>query len=161
MQALENPVFDEPVGFSAVLHSERAYLVIGSYVPEEERRLRTVERVLDGRRADDHAFLLKDLPDFARNLALEFHVLARRVDYVVGVYEHYRGGHEWEAGALSAPPPRQKTWVSKRTYPTEAEEREAFDAMIAHFFDLLAEEDRLVEWRTVAELRERTRSEVA
>lgn len=48
----------------------------------------------------------------------------------------------------------------KLTYPTEAGEREAFDAMIAHFFDLLAEEDRLVERRTDAELRERTRSEV-
>lgn len=103
---------------------------------------------------------MKDVPDFARNFALKFHVLARRVDYVVGVFEHDRGGHEWEAGALSAPPLRRKTWALKRAYPTDAEERDAFDAMIAHFFELLSEEDRLVEWRTDAELRERTRSEI-
>lgn len=160
VQALKNALFDESDGFQAVLQSERAYLVIGIYSGAEKRRFRTVKDVLGQRRADDHAFLLADLPDFARNLALKFHVLARRVDYVVGVFEHNRGGHEWEAGALSAPSLRRKTWVLKRAYPTDAEERRAFDAMIAHFFDLLAEEGQLIEWRTDAELREGTRSKV-
>lgn len=160
VQALKHALFEEPAAFTEILFSDRAYFVIGSYNTGEEKRLLAVKQVLAGRRPDDHAFLMKDVPDFTRNFALKFHVLSRRVDSVVGVFEHNQGGHEWEAGALSVPPLRAKTWALKRAYATKAEEREAFDAMIAHFFDLLAERGQLLEWTTDAELHKQTETEI-
>lgn len=76
------------------------------------------------------------------------------------MFEHNRGGHEWEAGGLSSPPLRAKTWAAKRAYGTESEERDAFDAMIAHFFELLAEQGQLLEWTTDEELHDRVRIDV-
>lgn len=157
---LKEALFENRTAFRDVLYSDRSYFVIGSYGAEEERRLETVKDVLAGRRSDDHAFLMKDVPEFTRNFTLKFHVLARRVDHVVGVFEHDRGGHEWEAGALSSAPLRGKTWALKRVYATKEEERAAFDAMLAHFLELLNERGRLVEWATDEELRERVASRI-
>lgn len=157
---LKGALFENRAAFRDVLYGDQSYFVIGSYDAEEERRLEMVKTVLDGRRPNDHAFLMKDVPEFTRNFTLKFHVLARRVDRVVGVFEHDRGGHEWEAGALSAAPLRGKTWALKRAYPTTEEERAAFDAMLAHFLELLDERDRLVEWTTDEELRERAETRI-
>lgn len=160
VQDLKRALFEEPAAFSEVLYSENSYFVIGSYNNDEEQRLVSVKQLLAERRPDDHAFLMKDIPEFTQNFALKFHVLSRRSDYVVGVFEHNRGGHEWEAGALSSPPLRAKTWAAKRAYETESDERDAFDAMIAHFFELLAERGRLLEWTTDEELHDRVRTDV-
>ena len=160
VQAFKDAVFEDSAAFTDILYSDRAYFIIGSYNTEEEERLLSVKQVLTGRRTGDHAFLMKEVTEFTRNFALKFHVLSRRADFVVGVFEHNQGGHEWEAGALSLPPLRTKTWALKRTYATRAEEREAFDAMIAHFFDLLADHNQLLEWTTGTELREQTKSEI-
>ncbi|MFC7232882.1 hypothetical protein ACFQMM_18775 [Saliphagus sp. GCM10025308] len=158
VQALKRAVFEDHNAFIRVLYSDRSYFVIGSYGDEEETRLVAVRDVLDERRSNDHAFLMKEVPEFTTNFALKFHVLVRRVDTVVGVFEHNRGGHEWEAGALSHPPLREKTWALKRAYENREAEYEAFDAMIAHFFELLDEDGRLLEWSSESELRERTDS---
>lgn len=160
VQALKDAVFAEPEAFEGILASERSYFVIGSYNPEETRRLRTVEELLANRRPGDHAFLMMDLPAFTRNFALKFHVLVRRTDYVVGVFEHNRGGHEWEAGALSSPSVRHRTWVLKRDYPTDEDERKAFDAMIADFFALLDELGQLLRWTDEAELEALVEAEI-
>lgn len=160
VQALKDAVFAEPEAFEAVLTSEQSYFVIGSYNTEEERRLLLVKQILANRRAGDHAFLMKDLPAFTRNFALKFHVLIRRTDYVVGVFEHNRGGHEWEAGALSSPPVRHRTWILKRDYPTTEAEHEAFDAMIADFFGLVDEFGQLLLWTDEAELEELAENEI-
>lgn len=103
---------------------------------------------------------MKDIPEFAQNFTLKFRVLSRRSDYVVDVFEHNRGDHGWKAGALSSPPLRAKTWAAKRAYATESEEYDAFDAMMAHFFELLAEQGRLLERTTDEELHERVRADV-
>ena len=160
LQALKRAVFEDPDTFSRVLYSDRTYFVIGSYGGEEESRLETVRDVLEQRRPADHAFLMKEVPEFTTNFALKFHVLARRVETVVGIFEHNRGGHEWEAGVVSTPTLRPKTWALKRTYRDREAEYEAFDAMIAHFFAWLDEEGRLLEWTTEAVLRERTATDI-
>lgn len=160
VQALKNTLFEDAAEFTKILYSDRAYFVIGSYNTDEEKRLLEVRQILTKRRSGDHAFLMKEVPNFTQNFALKFHVLSRRTDFVVGIFEHNRGGHEWEAGALSLPPLRTKTWALKRAYTTKAEEREAFDAMIVHFFNLLADHSRLIEWTTDTELHEQTKTEI-
>ena len=126
----------------------------------QQRRLVAVTQILANRRAGDHAFLMKNLPAFTQNFALKFHVLIRRTDYVVGVFEHNRGGHEWEAGALSSPPVRHRTWILKREYPTTEAEHEAFDAMIADFFALIDELGQILLWTDEAELEELAENEI-
>ncbi|WP_331232242.1 hypothetical protein [Natronorarus salvus] len=160
IQDLKDALFESDAVFSRVLESDRSYFVTGSYNPREEQRLLAVKQALAGRRVGDHAFLMKDVPAFTSNFVLKFHVLIRRTDVVVGVFEHNRGGHEWEAGALSEPSLRRKTWILKRKYATEKEEREAFDAMLAHFFELIDEHGHLLHWRTDTELIEHTESEI-
>ncbi|MCU4971746.1 hypothetical protein OB955_03210 [Halobacteria archaeon AArc-m2/3/4] len=160
VQDLKRALFGDPAAFTKILYSDRSYFVIGSYNDEEAKRLLTVSQVLTRRRTNDYSFLMKDIPEFTANFALKFHVLVRRVDYVVGVFEHNRGGHEWEAGALSHPPLLEKVWLLKREYPTTDAERDAFDAMIAHFFDLIEDRNQLLEWTTDDELRKQTETKI-
>ena len=164
LERLKRTLFEERALFEEVLFSDCSYLVIGSYGTEERAnveidRLERVRFVLDNRHGDHHAFLLRDVPTLADNFVLTFFVLCLRVDYVVGVFEHNEGGHEFEAG-LVAPTNAIDVWVLKREYDTDDEERSAYDAMLAHYFDLLDEKGRLLQWKTEDELLERTQVEI-
>lgn len=154
----------EKVVLDALLYSEWSYLVLGSYGTEdrdneEKERLTTVRDALNDRHHGHHAFLLEGLPEFHPNWVVQFVVVARRVDVSVGVFEHSVGGHEFEAGVLAAVPPRE-LWVLKRAYGTESAERESYDGMTAHFFELVEERDELREWTDENELEALARAEV-
>lgn len=164
LERLKRTLYEERTVFEDVLESGCSYLLIGSYGTErrsgaELDRLERVEFVLDNRHDGHHAFLLRDVPALADNFVLTFYVLCLRVDFVVGVFEHNEGGHEFEAG-LVAPTNDCDLWALKREYDTGAEERDAFDAMLAHYFELLESKGRLLRWRTEGELLELARTEI-
>lgn len=164
LERLKRTLYEERAVYEDVLASDCSYLLIGSYGTEERSgaeldRLERVRFVLDNRHDGHHAFLLRDVPALAGNFVLTFYVLCLRVDYVVGVFEHNRGGHEFEAG-LVAPTNECDVWVCKREYDTEEREREAYDAMLAHYFELLESKGRLLRWRTEDELLELARAEL-
>ena len=108
IQALKRALFEEPATFPEILYSDNSYFIIGSYNTDEEQRLVSVKQLLTERGPDNHAFPMKDISEFTQNFAPKFHVLSRRSDYVVGISEHNRGGHEWEAGVVSSPPSGRK-----------------------------------------------------
>lgn len=163
LEELKRGLSDELV-LDALVYSERSYLVLGSYGTDErdgrERaRLERVRDVLNERHPGHHAFLLEDLPDFHPNWVVQFAVVAHRVDHVVCVFEHSVGGHQFEAGVLTLLRSHD-LWVLKRDYDSEREEREQFDGMTAHFFDLVAERDELRTWRDEDELETLARAEL-
>lgn len=110
-----------------------------------------VRDVLNRRHPDHHAFLLSDLPDFYSSWVVQFVVVAKRVELVVGVFEHGAGGHEYEAGVLTLLRPHE-LWILKRAYDTEMAEHEHYDGMLAHFFDLVDDRNEFREWTTESEL---------
>lgn len=146
----------EDIVLETLLYSERSYFVLGSYGTDEKDqqelvRLELVRDVLDERHPSHHAFLLSELPDFYPNWVVQFAVAAHRVDHVVCVFEHSFGGHEFEAGVLTLLRSHD-LWVLKRAYDSESKEREHFDGMMAHFFELVKERDELRTWRDEREL---------
>lgn len=140
-----------------LLYCDCSYLVLGSYGTDamnqaEKDRLAMVRDTLHDRHPDHHAFLLADLPEFTPNWVVQFVVAARRVDYVIGVFEHNVGGHEFEAGTLTLLDAHE-LWVLKRAYETTAQEHDHYDGMLNDFFELAAERDQLRTWTSEAELR--------
>ncbi|WP_435156654.1 hypothetical protein [Haladaptatus sp. DFWS20] len=126
------------------LLSNRTFFVLGSYGNRERERLTAVKNRLN---RDGYAFLMDDMPEAWEFWTTKFKVLANRADYIVGVYEHADGGHEWEAGYLDHEEYREKMHVLKREYvdlddPTE----EPFDGMFAHFVQLLNRLGRVGFW---------------
>lgn len=151
-QQLKRAVFGD--AFDDLAASGRSYFVLGSYDDGEKRRLILVRDALAGRGPDTHAFLMDDFPEAWEYWTTKFKILASRADYVVGVFEHSRGGHAWESGYIDHERFRQKSHVLKREYETEAAEREAFDAMFAHFLAVMDGFGRVYRWSDDAELRE-------
>lgn len=151
-QRLKRAVFGD--AFDDLVASDRSYFVIGSYDEGEKRRLLLVRDALAGRGPGTHAFLMDDVPEAWEFWTTKFKILASRADYVVGVFEHSRGGHAWEAGYVDHERFRRKSHVLKREYETEEAEREAFDAMFAHFLAALDERGRVYPWSDDDELRE-------
>lgn len=151
-QRLKDAVFGET--FRKIVFSDRSYFVLGSYGEAEKRRVDLVKSHLNDR-PGSYAFLMTEVPDAWEFWTTKFKILADRADYVVGVFEHTHGGHEWEAGYLDQPVYRRTLYVLKREYETEAEEREAFDGMFAHFVTLLDDQfGNVYRWRNDDELRE-------
>lgn len=150
---LKAAVFGE--AFGALAASDVSYFVIGSYGEEEKRRLLLVRDGLRSRGDGTFAFLMDEFPEAWEFWTTKFKILATRADVIVGVFEHSHGGHEWEAGYVDHDRFRAKSHVLKREYESEAQEREAFDAMFAHFLAVLDELGRLYPWATEDELRER------
>jgi hypothetical protein len=149
-QDLKDAVFGEQ--FSELVLSDASYFVLGSYGSDEKKRLLLVRDELR-ERAGSYAFLMSEMPDAWEYWTTKFAIFADRADYVVGVFEHNRGGHEWEAGHLDHPEYRSKTHVLKRQYDTEEREREQFDAMFAHYLTKLDEQlGRVYRWSTEDEL---------
>ncbi|WP_058366961.1 hypothetical protein [Haloparvum sedimenti] len=138
-----------------------SYLVLGSYGEAERPRLEAVRDRLASDAAastaggEVDAFLMDEILDVSEFFTSKFKLLVSYADHVVGVYEHSRGGHAWEAGYLDQPIYRDRTRVFYRTYPTEAEQRDAYDAMFAHYLRSMERVDRAETWETPAELGER------
>lgn len=152
-QDLKDAVFGE--AFGEVVFSDVSYFVLGSYGTEERERLLLVRDELRSR-SRTYAFLMNEMPDAWEYWTTKFVIFANRADYVVGVFEHDRGGHEWEAGQLDRAEYRPKTYVLKREYDTERREREHFDAMFAHYLAKMDEQlGHVYRWRNEDELPER------
>jgi hypothetical protein len=149
-QKLKDAVFGPE--FRDVLFAEVSYFVIGSYGSDEKERLQRVRDSLQ-ERDGGYAFLMSEMPEAWDYWTTKFVIFVERADYVVGVFEHNRGGHEWEAGRLDKPEYRPKTYVLKREYETEERERANFDAMFAHYLAKMDERlGQLHRWRTEDEL---------
>lgn len=149
-QDLKDAVFGEE--FGEVLFADVSYFVLGSYGTEEKERLWFVRDEL-GARDGAYAFLMDEMPDAWESWTTKFVIFANRVDYVVGVFEHNRGGHEWEAGQLDRAEYRPKTHVLKRKYDSEESEREHFDAMFADYLSKMDEQlGQVYYWRDETEL---------
>lgn len=152
-QDLKDAVFGEK--FGDMLFADVSYFVLGSYGNEEKERLLLVR---DELRARDgaYAFLMSEMPEAWEYWTTKFVIFANRADYVVGVFEHNRGGHEWEAGQLDRPEYRPKTYVLKREYDSKEQERVHFDAMFAHYLAKMDEQlGQVYHWTDEAELMER------
>ncbi|WP_227378898.1 hypothetical protein [Haladaptatus halobius] len=126
------------------LLSGRSFFVLGSYGESERDRLTAVKNRLN---QDGHAFIMGDVPEAWEFWTTKFKVLANRADYIVGVYEHADGGHEWEAGYLDHEEYREKIRVLKRNYvDLDDPTAEPFHGMFSHFIQLLNRLDRVFFW---------------
>lgn len=140
-----------------------AYFVLGSYSPEERHRLEAVRDQLErdgatGDEADVDAFLMDEIHDITEFFTSKFKLLVSYADHIVGVYAHSTGGHAWEAGYIDQPILRQRTRAFYRTYDTQDEQHEAYDAMFAHYLLSMERVGRAHTWATTNELLEEVRT---
>lgn len=152
-QRLKDAVFSDH--FQRIVAADASYFVLGNYDggPREDR-LTLVRDSLDSRDGA-FAFLMEDVPEGWTYWTTKFKILASRADFIVPVLEDSHGSHHWEAGHIDGPKYRPKVYVLKRAYESEAEEREHFDALIAHFVEILDRDNRVFHWQTETELRQR------
>lgn len=132
-----DPLFDEQT---------TSFFILGKYDdgPMEERLTTVRDRI---NRDSDHAFLMKEIDDQPFPFwTTQFKVLAKRADYIVGVYENDDGGHAWEAGYLSHPGTRSRVRALKRDYPDLEGPDEPFSGMFAHFIQVLDGIDQAYHW---------------
>lgn len=73
-------------------------------------------------------------------------------DHIVGVYEHSKGGHAWEAGYIDQRAYRHRTRAFYRTYETDEAQYEAYDGMFAHYLLSMERVDRARAWETTEDL---------
>jgi hypothetical protein len=136
-------------------YSDIAYLVIGNFDEPQKARLRSVRTELADRGASHFPFLLDEIADQVwENFVVKFKIFADRVDFVVGVFEDNEGGHELELAELDRERYQEKTRVFKQDYLTVEEERDAYDAMLAHLFEIMENRGQLYRWETEEELLE-------
>jgi hypothetical protein len=136
-------------------YSDVAYLVIGNFDDPQKVRLHSVRDELADRGSSHFAFLLDEIGEQAwENFVVKFKIFADRVDFVVGVFEDNEGGHELELAELDRERYQRKTHVFKQEYLSIAAERDAYDAMLAHLFDIMENRGQLHRWETEEELLE-------
>ena len=136
-------------------YSDVAYLVIGNFDEPQKTRLRSVRDTLADRGASQFAFLLDEIGEQVwENFVVKFKIFADRVDFVVGVFEDNEGGHELEIAELDRERYQQKTRVFKQEYLTVEAERDAYDAMLAHLFEIMDNRGQFYRWETEAALLE-------
>ena len=82
----------------------------------------------------------------------KFKLFVSYADHIVGVYEHSKGGHAWEAGDIDQPTYRGRMQAFYRIYESDDEQRTAYDAMFAHYLQSLDRENRVHHWKTTDEL---------
>lgn len=129
---------------------ETTYFVLGSYDEHERPTLEAVKDVLDDE--DHEGFLMDEIHDVTEFFTTKFKLLVSYADHVVGVYEHSKGGHAWEAGYIDQPDYRSRTRVFYRTYETDSEQFEAYDGMFAHYLLSMGRVGRARPWRTTDDL---------
>lgn len=136
-------------------YSDVAYLVIGNFDDPQKARLHSVRDELADRGSSHFAFLLDEIGEQAwENFVVKFKIFADRVDFVVGVFEDNEGGHELELAELDRERYQRKTRVFKEEYLSVAAERDAYDAMLAHLFEIMENRGQLHRWETEEELLE-------
>ena len=102
-----------------------SYFVLGSYSEEERPRLEAVRDQLASDATptdtddDVEAFLMDEILDISEFFTSKFKLLVSYADHIVGVYEHSRGGHAWEAGYIDQPGYRERTRAFYRIYETD------------------------------------------
>jgi hypothetical protein len=136
-------------------YSDVTYLVIGNFDEPQKTRLRSVRNELADRGASHFSFLLDEIGEQVwENFVVKFKIFADRADFVVGVFEDNEGGHELELAELDRERYQEKTRVFKQDYLTIEEERDAYDAMLAHLFEIMENRGQLYRWETEEELLE-------
>jgi hypothetical protein len=136
-------------------YSDVAYLVIGNFDKPQKSRLHSVRDELADREGSHFAFLLDEIGEQVwENFVVKFKIFADRVDFVVGVFEDNEGGHELELAELDRERYQRKTCVFKQEYLTVEAERDAYDAMLAHLFEIMENRGQLYRWETEVELLE-------
>jgi|AntDeeMetagen285_2_1112576.scaffolds.fasta_scaffold13397_2 hypothetical protein len=136
-------------------YSDVAYLVIGNFDEPQKARLRSVRDALANREGSHFAFLLDEIGEQVwKNFVVKFKIFADRVDFIIGVFEDNEGGHELEIAELDRERYQRKTRVFKQEYPSVEAERDAYDAMLAHLFEIIDNRGQLYRWETEAELLE-------
>jgi hypothetical protein len=135
-----------------------SYFVLGSYGEEERPRLEAVRDQLASdatpASADDdiEAFLMDDILDISEFFTSKFKLLVSYADHIVGVYEHSKGGHAWEAGYIDQPAYRDRTRAFYRVYGTDEVQYESYDGMFAHYLLSMERVDRARNWETTEDL---------
>lgn len=135
-----------------------SYFVLGSYGEEERRRLEAVRDQLAsdatpaGADDDVDAFLMDEILDISEFFTSKFKLLASYADHIVGVYEHSKGGHAWEAGYIDQPAYRELTRAFYRIHETDEAQYEAYDGMFAHYLLSMERVDRAQTWETTEDL---------
>jgi hypothetical protein len=135
-----------------------SYFVLGSYGEEERQRLEAVRDQLasDATPAstddDVEAFLMDEILDISEFFTSKFKVLVSYADHIVGVYEHSRGGHAWEAGYIDQPAYRDRTRAFYRVYRTDEVQYESYDGMFVHYLLSMERVDRARTWETTEDL---------
>lgn len=138
-----------------------SFFVLGSYGDEERARLERVRDRIESEAApastdsDATAFLMDDILDITEFFTSKFKLLVSYADHVVGVYEHSRGGHAWEAGYIDQPAYRDRTMAFYRVYESDEEQYEAYDGMFAHYLLSMERVDRARTWETTQDLLDR------
>lgn len=141
-----------------------SYFVLGSYAEEERPRLEAVRDHLasevqhSSTDEEVEAFLMDEILDISEFFTSKFKLLASYADNIVGVYEHSKGGHAWEAGYIDQPTYRDRTRAFYRSYDTEEEEYAAYDAMFAHYLLSMERVDRANTWTDPDDLLEEVRA---
>lgn len=130
--------------------NETTYFVLGSYGEQERPTVESVRDALGGEARA--AFLMDEIHDVTEFFTSKFKLLVSYADYVVGVYEHSKGGHAWEAGYIDQPDYRARTQLFYRTYETDSKQFDAYDGMFAHYLLSIERVGRARPWRTKAEL---------
>ncbi|GAA0202992.1 hypothetical protein [Halobaculum roseum] len=74
-------------------------------------------------------FLMDDILDVSEFFTTKFKLLVSYADHIVGVYEHFLGGHAWEGGYIDQPTYRDRTRAFYRAYETEEGQYSAYDGM--------------------------------
>lgn len=133
-----------------------SYFVLGSYGDEERPTLEAVQDELTNE--DNDVFLMDEIHDITEFFTSKFKLLVSYADHVVGVYEHSKGGHAWEAGYIDQSKYRTRTQVFYRLYETEDEQYEAYDGMFAHYILSMERVDRAHSWTTTEDLNDAVRN---
>ena len=135
-----------------------SYFVLGSYGKEERPRLEAVRDQLASdampTSTDDdvEAFLMDEILDISDFFTSKFKLLVSYADHIVGVYEHSKGGHAWEAGYIDQPAYRDRTRAFYRIYGTDEAQYEAYDGMFAHYLLSMERVDRAQTWEPTEDL---------
>ncbi len=85
---------------------------------------------------------MDEIHDISEFFTSKFKLLVSYADHVVGVHEHSKGGHAWEAGYIDQPEYRERSRAFYRVYDSEEAQYEAYDGMFAHYLLSMERVDR-------------------
>lgn len=156
-------LMNDPEQLNRISSSSVSYLIIGNYDDDgdfsKKDCLELVRFALNERDPGAYAFLMEEIDEaWGNEFITKFRILADRADYIVGVFEDDAGGHANESGIVVTEPYRYRTYILKREYETEEEERDAYNAMQANIFTIIGRTGGLHPWTDRFELVEEARN---